>query len=178
MYFESTKNCILELTELKYDVNEWLYLWDKYNLEMYIDKTGKPFGLEVCYDIGLLDEPVIKNVITMFKDFGLKLDYKQTPGSGHRGFQLAKSKLENGLFIHRDGYRPCCLTYPVSFPATVDFYSNKQGDDMWSYDYTNVPVLINVQQWHGVRPSNEERKQFQLDIYTPWEDIPSLIEKI
>jgi len=175
MHFESLNNNIIELTELEYDPEEWMYLFDKFNLDMYMDKNGGPFGIEVCYDLGLLQEPVIKNLIDLMHEFKMRLDFYETKGTGQQGFQLARSQLVNGLFIHQDGFRPVCFTVPITYPSAVDFYSNKQGDDMWTYEYRNVPIFVNVLQWHGVRPSNERRLQFQIDIFNKWEELPNLI---
>ena len=175
MHFESLNNNIIELTELEFDPAEWMYLFDKYDLDMYIDKNGEPFGIEVCYELGLLQEPVIKNLIDLMHEFKMRLDFYETNGTGQQGFQLARSQLVNGLFIHRDGFRPACFTVPITYPSAVDFYSNKQGDDMWTYEYRNVPIFVNVLKWHGVRPSNEPRLQFQIDIFNEWEELPNLI---
>ena len=46
---EATKNYFLEV-DTAYNPNDFLELFDRYELEMYIDRNGEPFGLEVCYD--------------------------------------------------------------------------------------------------------------------------------
>lgn len=178
MHFKSYHNYIIELTELEYDPNDWLYLFDKYDLDMYMDKNGEPFGIEVCYDLGLLTEPIVKNLIDRLYNFKMRLDFFSTSGTGQQGFQLARSQLSEGLMIHKDGFRPACLTIPLTYPSEVDFYETKQGDNMWTYSYKNIPIFVNVQEWHGVRPSTHSRLQLQLDIFNEWDELPSLIESL
>lgn len=178
MHFKSYNDCIIELVELEYDPQEWMYLFDKYQLDMYMDKTGEPFGIEVCYDLGLLSEPVVKKLIDVLHNFKMRLEFIETIGTGQQGFQLARSQLSEGLMIHKDGFRPACLTVPITYPSKVDFYETKEGDNIWSYTYKNIPVFVNVQEWHGVSPSTDSRLQFQLDIFNEWKDIPNLIESL
>jgi hypothetical protein len=180
---KATKNYFLEV-DIAYNPNDFLELFDRYELEMYIDRNGEPFGLEVCYDTRLLQEPVVQHYINVFKDFGLRIGYDRPSAnekhSGVAGYQLARSQLKDrGLAIHKDGFRNSNITFPVSLPQHINWYADKQGNGHVRYDYRDKIVFCNVGgAWHSVDPSAEPRLQFQFDCYIDWELIPDLIEKI
>lgn len=170
---------IIEATNVKYNPSDFLYLYDKYNLEMYIDKNSNPFGLEISADPNLLHEPIIQHYLNVFKDF-VKIEYFANElGTGWQTYSLIRSKLERGLFIHKDNYRGASITFPITFPQSVNWHTDKNGSNTWTYDYKPTIVFCNVgAQWHGVSPSNEPRLQFQFDCSVAWEDIPSLLETL
>ena len=174
-----SNNYIIEATKVEYNPKDFLYLYDKYNPEMYIDKNSNPFGLEISAESGLLHEPIIQHYLNVFKDF-VKIEYFANDlGTGWQSYSLIRSKLERGLFIHKDNYRGASITFPITFPQSVNWHTNNIGSDTWTYDYKPTIVFCNFgTQWHGVSPSNEPRLQFQFDCNVDWEDIPSLLEKI
>ena len=180
---KATKNYFLEIA-IDYNPNDFLELFDRYELEMYIDRNGEPFGLEVCYDKKLLTEPVVQHYANVFKDFGLRLEYDRpvdnNKHSGVAGYQLARSQLKDrGLNIHRDGFRKFNITFPVTYPQSINWYSDKTGSGKYTYEYHKKIVCCNVGgAWHNVDPSTEPRLQFQFDCYVDWETIPGLLEKI
>lgn len=181
---ETTDNYFLEIEKLDYNPSDFMELFNKYELEMYIDRNGNPFGLEICYDTRLLDEPVVQHYIHVFRNFGLQIGYEKPVAdekhTGVAGFQLARSQLQDrGLEIHRDGFRRFNITFPVSFPQHINFYESANGRNPVKYHYRDKIVCCNVGgAWHNVEKSPEPRLQFQLDGYEFWEKVPMLIERL
>jgi hypothetical protein len=181
MYIEQANDYIIS-TSIPYNIDDWLYLYDKYELEfeMYRSKFDRPLGLEVVYDNRLLQEPVIKELAHYFKDFGLKFSMNDSmPGSGQAGFQLVRTNLvENpeGVMVHQDAFRSAGLIVPLSFPQRIQWYEN--GEHVYDYEYTGITFINAGGKEHGVDYVPDCRYQFQFDIHVPWADIPSLIESL
>lgn len=180
MYTNGIQNCyIIEATNILYNPNDFLYLYEKYVTEMYIDINGNPFGLEISANEMLLKEPVILHYLNVFKDF-LKIEYfKNELGTGWQTFSLIRSKLENGLFVHKDNYRKSSIVFPITFPQSINWHEEETGPVVYTYDYKPNILFCNVgNQWHSVSPSSEPRLQFQLDCYIDWENIPNMLAQI
>jgi len=181
MYIEQANDYIIS-TNIEYNVEDWLYLYNKYEseFEMYRSKFDKPLGLEVVYSEQLLQEPVVQQFAEKFKDFGLSFNMNDTmPGSGQAGFQLIRTNLvENpeGVVVHKDGYRSAGLVIPLSFPQRIQWYENKER--VYDHEYTGITFINAGGKEHGVDYVPDCRYQFQFDIHVPWEDIPSLIESL
>jgi len=86
---------------------------------------------------------------------------------------------EQGLARHIDAKRPTCITFPLTFPQSINFYESKESDILDVYDYTPTIVLLNAgNKWHSVNKSSEPRLQFQFDCYNSWEEIKELTENL
>ena len=187
MYIEQHNNYIIS-TNIEYNVSDWLYLYDKYEaeFEMYRSKFDRPLGLEVVYSKNLLNEPIVQQYVSLFKNFGLNFSKDNSmPGSGQAGFQLIKTNLvENpeGVMIHQDSYRTAGLVIPLSSPQHIQWYSTDRHDpDMkmvYDHEYTGI-TFINAGGFnHGVNYVPDHRYQFQFDIHVDWDSLPNLIESL
>lgn len=180
MYTNGIQNCyIIEATNIQYNPNDFLYLYQKYTTDMYIDKTGNPFGLEISLNDALLDEPCISHYLHKFRDF-IKTNYfRNDLGTGWKTFSLIQSKLQNGLRVHKDDYRKSSIVFPITFPQSINWHEELHTSPLYVYEYKPVIVFCNVgNQWHSVSPSSEPRLQFQLDCYIDWENIPNMLAQI
>lgn len=180
MYTDGIKsNYIIEATNISYNPADFLYLYEKYIPDMYIDKNGNPFGLEISADDQLLKEPIISHYLNVFKDF-VKIEYfKNELGTGWQTFSLIRSKLENGLFVHYDNYRKSSIVFPITFPQSVNWHTAETNPPAYTYEYKPSIVFCNFgKEWHSVSPSNEPRLQFQFDCHIDWEDIPVLLQQL
>lgn len=174
-----SSNYIIEANNIPYNPADFLYLYEKYIPEMYIDKFGNPFGLEITADEQLLSEPIIIHYLNVFKDF-VKIEYfKNDLGTGWQTFSLIRSKLENGLFVHKDNYRKSSIVFPITFPQAINWHEEESAPPIYKYNYNSTIVFCNVgEKWHSVSPSKEPRLQFQLDCYADWQSIPEMLKNI
>lgn len=181
MHIDKANDYIIS-TNIEYNLDDWLYLYDKYEheFEMYRSKFNKPLGLEVVYSEQLLQEPIVQQFTEKFKNFGLRFDMNNTmPGSGQAGFQLVRTNLvENpeGVDVHRDGYRNAGLVIPLSFPQRIQWYENKK--QVYDHEYTGVTFINAGGKEHGVNYVPHCRYQFQFDIHVSWQDIPNLLKNL
>ena len=179
MYIEQANDYCIS-TNIEYDIDEWLYLYDKYHSDfaMYRSKNDVPLGLEVVYNDALLQEPVVQRYAQLFKNFGLNFDMDDSmPGSGQAGFQLIKTNLTDnpqGVVVHKDGYRTAGLVIPLSFPQRIQWYDN--DTQVYDHEYTGITFINAGGQRHGVDYVPHKRYQFQFDIHVPWEQIPNLLD--
>lgn len=181
MYIEQANDYIIS-TNIEYDVDDWLYLYDKYEpeFEMYRSKYDKPLGLEVVYSEALLEEPVVQQFAQKFHAFGLSFSMNDSmPGSGQAGFQLIRTNLidnPEGVVVHRDGYRSAGLVVPLSFPQRIQWYES--GEQVYDHEYTGITFINAGGKEHGVNYVPDCRYQFQFDIHVAWDQIPKLLETV
>ena len=119
--------------------------------------------------------------IDVFKDFDIRLGQSDHPdGTGLNGWQLIRSDMtENGLARHIDAKRPACITFPLTFPQSINFHESKESDILYTYEYKPVITILNSgSKWHSVNKNTEPRLQFQFDCYNSWEEIKELIENL
>lgn len=183
---ETTKDFFIEVSNVKYNPSDFLELYDKYELEMYFDKDGKRFGLELCYDLELLHEPVVQHYANVFKDcglrFGLEHPSDNSSHSGVAGYQLVRSQLQTPAgpcAIHKDNFRSANITFPLTSPQHINWYDDEEGNGLYVHDYKNTIVVCNVgNAWHNVDISDEPRLQFQFDCYADWNTITNASEML
>jgi len=168
---------LIELPQVKFNPTEFLSFVDRYEFKHYINAYGKPTPQEVCYDRSLLVQPIVAHYLNVFKDFDIRFgqnDHKT--GTGLNGWQLIRSDMtENGLACHIDAKRPTCITFPLTFPQTLNLHNAKDSEILYTYTYNPVIVILNSgSKWHSVSKSTEPRLQFQFDCYNSWEEIKEL----
>jgi hypothetical protein len=172
---------LIELPQVKFNPDDFLGFIDNYEFDNYTSAYGADTPIDVCYDPMLLEEPIVQHYLNVFKDFDIRMDYNpHDNGTGLNGFCLSRSNMkEQGLARHIDAKRPTCITFPLTFPQSINFYESKESDILDVYDYTPTIVLLNAgNKWHSVNKSSEPRLQFQFDCYNSWEEIKELTENL
>jgi|TARA_R110000803_G_scaffold147468_1_gene213023 hypothetical protein len=172
---------LIELPQVKFNPDDFLGFVDRYEFNHYINAYGKPTPQEVCYNKSLLVQPIVQHYLNVFKDFDLKLGHSaHSEGTGLNGWQLIRSDMsENGLALHIDAKRPTCITFPLTFPQSVNYHESKDSGITDTYEYTPTIVILNSgSKWHSVSKSTEPRLQFQFDCYNSWEEIKELVKNI
>lgn len=184
MYSEQSKDNFVAETSIGYNIDEFSYLYDKYDneFEMYHSKYGIPLGLEVVYNPEILKEPIINYWIRYFEKFGFKFNFEKDEsmeGSGQAGFQLVRTNFQEEatkVDIHRDNFRPAGLIMPLSFPQRIQWYdSNKKL--VYDHNYTQITFINAGGYNHGVEYSPDCRWQFQLDCFNSWDEINHIVQK-
>ena len=180
MHKDSWKNSkfLIELPQIQFNPENFLDFIDRYAFKHYINAYGNPTPQEICYDNKLLEEQIVQHYLNIFKDFDIRLGQSDHhDGTGLNGYSLIRSDMtENGLARHIDAKRPACITFPLTFPQSINFH---EGSDTYTYDYTSTIVILNSgSKWHSVSRSTEPRLQFQFDCYNSWEEIKGLISGI
>ena len=80
---------------------------------------------------------------------------------------------------HTDAVREASITFPLTFPQELNFFSSKESTEKLVYEYKPVIVIINAKhKWHSVDPSNEPRLQFQLDCFNTWDEIKEIVKAL
>ena len=172
---------IIELPQVEFNPAEFLGFVDRYEFKHYINAYGKPTPQEVCYNKSLLVQPIVQHYLKVFKDFDLKLGHSDhLQGTGLNGWQLIRSDMsENGLACHIDAKRPACITFPLTFPQTLNLHESKDSDILYTYTYKPTIIILNSgSKWHSVSKSAEPRLQFQFDCYNSWEEIQELVKTL
>lgn len=181
MYIKQANDYIISTT-IEYNLDDWLYLYDKFDneFEMYRSKFDRPLGLEVVYNEALLQEPVVQKFVEKFRDFGLNFSMNNSmPGSGQAGFQLVRTNLVDnpeGVMVHKDSFRSAGLVIPLSFPQRIQWYED--GKQVYDHEYTGITFINAGGKEHGVNYVPDCRYQFQFDIHTDWDKLPSLIKTL
>ena len=63
---------IIELPQVKFNPDDFLKLYDKdYKFQIYTSSHGNVSPQEVSYDKRLLEEPIVKHYLNVFKDLSL-----------------------------------------------------------------------------------------------------------
>jgi len=172
---------LIELTQVKFNPEDFLRFVDRYEFKHYINAYGKSTPQEVCYNRSLLVQPIVQHYLDVFKDFDIRLGQSDHPdGTGLNGWQLIRSDMtENGLARHIDAKRPACITFPLTFPQSINFHESKESDILYTYEYKPVIIILNSgSKWHSVSQESNTRYQFQFDCYNSWEEIKELAENL
>lgn len=183
MYTERSRDNFVIETPIGYNIDEFSYLYDKYDneFEMYHSKHGIPLGLEVVYNPNILKEPIIQYWIRYFEKIGFKFNFEKDesmPGSGQAGFQLVRTNFQEEAVkvdIHQDNFRPAGLIIPLSFPQRIQWYDN-EDNLLYDHNYTKITFINAGGQRHGVDYSPEPRWQFQLDCFNSWDEIKEIVQ--
>jgi hypothetical protein len=176
----------IELPQIKYNPNNFLDFIDNYKFENYTSSYGRKTPQYICYDNKLLEEPIVQHYLNVFKDFDIRLNpvvvsnsgERKWKGTGFNGYQLVKSDMrEKGLARHIDTSRQTCITLPLTFPQSINFYESKESNDiLFTYEYPSSIVILNsARKYHSVSKTVEPRFQFQFDCYNSWEEIKELV---
>ena len=183
MYKDKWNNSefLIELPQIHFNPENFLDFIDRYSFKHYINAYGNPTPQEICYDNKLLEEQIVQHYLNVFTDFDIRLGQSDHPdGTGLNGYSLIRSDMtENGLARHIDAKRPACITFPLTFPQSINFHESKDSDILYTYEYTSSIVILNSgSKWHSVSLTVEPRLQFQFDCYNSWEEIKELTENL
>jgi hypothetical protein len=175
-----TSDFVIELPQIEFNPNDFLSFIDNYEFKNYISSLGNKTPQDVCYDEKLLEEDIIRHYLNIFKDFNISFDYiDASKGTGFAGWQLVAGDFSNqGLARHIDTYRPTCITFPLTFPQSIDFHETDETEDiLFTYQYPSSIVILNSgTKSHSVSPTTDTRLQFQFDCYNSWEEVKELVK--
>lgn len=174
---------IIELPQVEFNPVEFLSVMQNYEFQHYVNAYGKATPQQVCYDPNVAKELIVQHYLNVFKDFDIRLDPptdNHEHGTGLNGWSLIKSDMsENGLACHIDAKRPACITFPLTFPQTLNLHESKDSDILHTYAYKPVIIILNSgSKWHSVSKTPEPRWQFQLDCWNTWEEIHELVKTL
>tara|TARA_Y100000015_G_scaffold5658_1_gene5024 strand:+ start:186 stop:767 length:582 start_codon:yes stop_codon:yes gene_type:complete len=183
---------VIELPQVKFNPDDFLKLYDKdYKFQIYTSSHGNVSPQEVSYDKKLLEEPIVKHYLNVFKDFKMNFNYIDADkGTGFAGYNLVCGDYTNaGLLRHVDTYRNASITFPLSWPQAINFHtspinSNKRIDNWFTdivltYEYPSSIVILNTGiHAHSVSPTTKPRLQFQFDCYNTWDEIKELVKSL
>ena len=181
---------VIELPQIKFNPDDFLKLYDKYEFEIYTSSHGNKSPQEICYDKKLLEEPIVQHYLNVFKDFKMNFNYiEASKGTGFAGYQLCDGDYTNeGLLRHVDTYRNASITFPLS-PQAINFHTTPKNtnkrianwftDIVFTYQYPSSIVILNTGiQPHSVSPTTKPRRQFQFDCYNTWEEVKELVKSL
>lgn len=174
---------IIELPQVEFNPVEFLNVVKGYEFEHYVNAYGNPTPQQVCYDPNVANESIVQHYLNVFKDFDIRLDPptdNHEHGTGLNGWSLIKSDMsEKGLACHIDAKRPACITFPLTFPQTLNLHESKNSEILYTYTYNPVIMILNSgSKWHSVNKTPEPRWQFQLDCWNTWEEIHELVKTL
>lgn len=110
--------------------------------------TTTPSGLTQVFDMCGPELEMFKNKFT------------EDARSMIAGFKYFRIFPKTTLPTHKDKTRTSVLFFSLNptIDHTLNFKNRKEGETMFSYKYSNVPALVNVEMWHeAVNNSMEYR---------------------
>ena len=173
---------LIELSQIQFNPEDFLSFIDNYEFENYFSSYGRKTTQDICYDPKLLEESIVQHYLNVFKDFDIRMNYNpHAGGTGLNGYQLVRANMkESGLARHIDTKRQVSITFPLTFPQSINFYESKETDDiLFIYEYKPVITILNSgSKSHSVSQTPEPRLQFQFDCYNSWEEIKELVQSL
>lgn len=172
---------LIELSQISYDPTEFFNSVQGYEFQDYVSAYGKKTPMQVCYDDNLINESIIQHYLNVFKDFNISVNapsVNHQHGTGLNGWSLIKSNMnDQPLACHIDAQRSACITFPLSFPQTLNLHESKNSEILHVYEYKPVIVILNSgSKWHSVSKAIDTRWQFQFDCYNTWDEIQELVK--
>lgn len=173
---------VIELPQLEFNPETFLEQMQGIDLKDYVSAYGKSTGLQVSYALELIETQIVKHYLDIFKDFKIpigNIENNHAHGDGLCGWSYIKTKENTPLQKHKDALREASITFPLTFPQELNFFSSNKSTEKLVYEYKPVIVIINAKhKWHSVDPVNEPRLQFQFDCFNTWDEIKELVKAL
>lgn len=173
---------VIELPQIEFNPETFLEQMQGIELTNYVSAYGKPTGLQVSYAPELIQTQIVKHYLDVLKDFNIPIgdiEANHAHGQGLYGWSYIKTKANASLQKHTDAVREASITFPLTFPQKLNFYSSEYSTEKLIYEYKPVIVIINAKhKWHSVDPTNEPRLQFQLDCFNTWDEIKEIVKAL
>ena len=132
---------LIELPQLEFNPETFLEQMQGIELKDYVGAYGKPTGLQVSYAPELIETQIVKHYLDILKDFKIPIggiENNHALGDGLAGWSYIKTKALAPLQRHTDAIREASITFPLTFPQELNFFSSKESTEKLVYEYKPV----------------------------------------